>query len=668
MPMSLIFGLARDITTGSDLTRPGELLGTPSYMAPEQARGEAALIGEATDVFALGAILYEMLSGEPPFGHDAPAAVFARLLTYDPAPLCGKDRRIPQDLETICLKALAKDPGQRYTTARAMREDLRRYEEGLPITARRPGILVRCKRLLARHATVLIAVALTALGVATLTAYFTQHSVADLRTWAQEREAKQDYVGAADIYKRAWQNAQGKDRDTLREDLTRIARNTTDPTVAVTAARLVLEDDPRASFGPNNYRVAQSVLADLRAQYPGKGLANIGHEGHQLVSLAETRLKIFLDSRSGTPDERRDAEEALTAIARSLNPVDIPLAVYREKAPEDLLPVASVERLRELARDPQRTGWDQALAMLALAIQGEERNDKELTREFVPRAFERMRQYYPMYAGVAASVVIGPKVTDRIGQEAPEVVLLRRAEALARSVAPDATPRQRGGVCMVVQGIDWPADLTLDLNLELTAVDTEGLGSRFRPHRRVPFVGPRAEVGVTAGRYCMKLEQAMVSHAPGGSRTLARLLALDLDRVPQEITIDDQYQEIVIPARVLDEITLLGPDAGVPYDPTMDVLRWEAVPGATRYRIKLGVQRDRGDSRSLESLPEVIVSTTRVCLGLVEDDKAAWRNQRLRAGQTGTWSVEALDATGRVLAVSLETERPFLISRDAKPR
>ena len=124
------FGLARDLAAASDLTRPGELLGTPAYMAPEQARGETARIGEATDVHALGAILYESLVGRSPFGNDSPAAVFARLLKESPVPPRKLDARVPRDLETICLKCLEKEPAARYPTVRALFEDLRRFEAG----------------------------------------------------------------------------------------------------------------------------------------------------------------------------------------------------------------------------------------------------------------------------------------------------------------------------------------------------------------------------------------------------------------------------------------------------------------------------------------------------------------------------------------------------------
>src|SRR6516225_5913541 len=111
----------------SKLTRSGEVMGTPAYMAPEQVRGQKDLIGETTDVHALGVILYEMLTGRLPYGSDAPANVIVRLITDEPLAPRRLERRVPRDLETICLKAMAKAPERRYASVRAFLEDIRRF-------------------------------------------------------------------------------------------------------------------------------------------------------------------------------------------------------------------------------------------------------------------------------------------------------------------------------------------------------------------------------------------------------------------------------------------------------------------------------------------------------------------------------------------------------------
>jgi hypothetical protein len=114
-------------------------MGTPSYMAPEQAEGKPSEVGPATDVYALGATLYECLTGRPPFKAATPLDTILQMLGEEPVPPRQFSARIPIDLETICLKCLRKEPAQRYATARELAEDLRRQQEGRPILARPIG-------------------------------------------------------------------------------------------------------------------------------------------------------------------------------------------------------------------------------------------------------------------------------------------------------------------------------------------------------------------------------------------------------------------------------------------------------------------------------------------------------------------------------------------------
>jgi serine/threonine-protein kinase len=140
------FGLARRLEGNGGLTLSGVPLGTPSYMAPEQARCEKKAIGPATDVYALGAILYEMLTGRPPFCADTPTATLQQVVTEEPVPPARLNPQVPRDLATICLKCLHKQPPRRYASAAALAEDLRRFLRGEPIAARRAGRLERLAR------------------------------------------------------------------------------------------------------------------------------------------------------------------------------------------------------------------------------------------------------------------------------------------------------------------------------------------------------------------------------------------------------------------------------------------------------------------------------------------------------------------------------------------
>lgn len=136
VPVISDFGLAKHLAAGQGQTDTGVILGTPSYMAPEQANGRVRDVGPATDVYALGAILYELLTGRPPFLGESGMDTLRRLLSEEPTLPSRLRSRIPRDLETICLKCLQKEAARRYPTAEHLADDLRRFLNGHPITAR----------------------------------------------------------------------------------------------------------------------------------------------------------------------------------------------------------------------------------------------------------------------------------------------------------------------------------------------------------------------------------------------------------------------------------------------------------------------------------------------------------------------------------------------------
>jgi tetratricopeptide (TPR) repeat protein len=136
IPKVTDFGLAKHLAEGKGHTATGIVMGTPSYMAPEQARGRIHDIGPPTDVYSLGALLYELLAGRPPFLSENGLDTVRQVLSEEPPALSSLRPKSPRDLETICLKCLEKDAAKRYQTAEHLADDLRRYLNGEPITAR----------------------------------------------------------------------------------------------------------------------------------------------------------------------------------------------------------------------------------------------------------------------------------------------------------------------------------------------------------------------------------------------------------------------------------------------------------------------------------------------------------------------------------------------------
>ncbi len=475
------FGLAKKLEEDSGATRAGSIMGTPSYMAPEQAEGRPDLVGPHSDVYALGAILYDLLTGRPPFRGTTVLETLTQVRLIDPVPPARLLPQLPRDLETICLKCLNKEAHRRYPSARALAEDLRRFLAGEPIQARPVSTPERLWKWSKRNPAKAGLAAVSALSVVMMGVGALAYAGVESKRRA---EAEHSQELEAELRKRA--EGRAKDaRDAVDQMLTRIAEEK-------------LENQPHMEH------VRRDLLEKAAAFYQRflqeeESTPQLRHE----AALAVSKYGDILRQLGRVADAEASLRRALAMIEAVVEeqPGE---AKYREDLAAVSINLANLLREGRRLADAEQAyaravELNQKLVQEAPADVGRRR---ELSRAHYNRALLEEAQQKP--AAAALSLRSAREVQEKLAEELPgdrglKQELARAWTALGRVRAdkPDEAEKAMRQGLTILEGVEKeaPKDRATREELLLASNQLADLLSGNRPRESGPLFARAVGLG-----------------------------------------------------------------------------------------------------------------------------------------------------------------------------
>jgi serine/threonine-protein kinase len=351
LPKITDFGLAKRLQQDSSQTKSGMLMGTPSYMAPEQARGEVHEIGPLADVYSLGAMLYELLTGRPPFQAATVMDTVVQVTSIEPMAPTRLVPKLPRDLETICLKCLQKDKAKRYASAGALAEDLGRFLAGEPIRARPVGPVERLGLWCRRNprvaglsaAIVVLLLAVTGISLASYLQIKQEKAETDRQYMRAEENARLQEAARqlADQRAREAEQAEKKAADNAR--------------IAGDQRKLALETLYSLVTKVEDQLRDKHDMADLRKEILQSAMDGLGKVSRTIESaaIADRSMGVALQRMGDICEQAGETEQAVQLFQQSLRIFD---KLEANEPPNDWIPwnqAVSFDKLGSLSREFQ---------------------------------------------------------------------------------------------------------------------------------------------------------------------------------------------------------------------------------------------------------------------------------------------------------------------------